>query len=175
MAERSVQKNWKCFLVIGILLLILGIVSIGAVFFTTLFTVYFLGLILVIGGVAKLIHSFWMKKWDNFFLSLGAGLLYVVVGALLLARPIQSAAALTLLIGALFVIGGLFRGISAMTIRFEQWGWAFFSGLVSLILGVMVLIEWPISSLWIIGLFVSIDLIVYGITMISTALDAKEE
>lgn len=161
---RSIHENWGWLVALGIFLILLGALAIGASVYTTLFTIVFLGTTVALAGIAQLIYSFWIQKWSGFFFSLLTGLLYLIMGGLFLWRPLQAAAALTLLIGSFFVVSGTFRIISAIYNRFDQWGWVVFSGLISLILGLLILSEWPLTSLWVIGLFVGIDLIIYGWT-----------
>lgn len=169
----AVRENWGWFLGLGIFLILLGTLAVGAAVATTLVSMIFLGLILSAGGLAKIIYSFWAKDWTGFFFSLLTGILYLVIGALFLFKPAQSAAALTLLIGCLFVVTGLFKIIAPLFMKFQHWGWVLFSGIVSLALGIMVLAEWPVSALWLIGLFVGIDLLIYGWMSIFFALSAK--
>ncbi len=169
----TIKENWGWILGLGIFLILLGTLAIAAAVATTLVSVLFLGLLMVAGGFAKLIYSFWTKDWSGFFLALLMGLLYVVVGALFIFKPLQSAAALTLLIGALFVVSGLFKIIAPLFMRFPHWGWTIFSGVISLILGCLVLSEWPVSALWLIGLFVGIDLMIYGWMSVFFAIAAK--
>jgi uncharacterized membrane protein HdeD (DUF308 family) len=171
---RNIQQNWQGFLALGIILIILGFLAVGAATYTSLMTVVFLGVILLIGGIAKLVYSFWVREWSGFFLSLLIGLFYTVTGALFLAKPIAALAALTLIIGSLFVISGVFKIVAALSYRFEHWGWILFSGVISLLLGGLVLAEWPAASLWVIGLFVGIDLIFYGWTWVILALGARQ-
>lgn len=170
-----IQRHWKRFLTIGILLVLVGTIAIGAATVTSLVTVIFIACILLVGGIAKLIYSFWARQWSGFFLSLLVGLLYTLAGALFLAKPIPALAALTLLIGSLFIVSGAFKIIVALTQRFDQWGWILFSGIIGVLLGSLVLAEWPAASLWVIGLFVGIDLIIYGWTCILLALTAKPQ
>ena len=170
---KSIRQNWGWFLSFGILLVILGTVAVGAATFTTFLSIFLIGIILLAGGIAKVIYSFWAKDWGGFFISLLVGILYGVVGGIFLAKPIQSAAALTLLIGTLFVVSGSFKIVSSVVARFAHWGWLFFSGVISLILGILVLSEWPQASLWIIGLFVGIDMIIYGWTWVILSISAR--
>ena len=158
----SVRRNWQWFLFFGILLIILGMLAIGSSVAATLFSVVFLGSLLVIGGVTQVIHAIWTREWTGFFLSIVLGLFYVVAGLLFIFRPEASAVSLTLFIGAFCLIGGLFRLISAAVIRFNQWGWVFFNGIVTFLLGLLILADWPVSGLWVIGLFLGIDLIMIG-------------
>lgn len=173
-AIEEIQKHWGRFLALGILLVIIGTVAVAAATVTSLVTVAFLGVILLLGGIAKLVYSFWAREWSGFFISLLVGLLYAVTGVLFLAKPIPALAALTLLVGSLLIVSGIFKIGVALRYRFEQWGWILFSGIVSLLLGCLVVAEWPAGSLWIIGLFVGIDLIIYGWTSILLAIGARQ-
>jgi uncharacterized membrane protein HdeD (DUF308 family) len=169
----AIKENWAWFLGLGLFLIVLGALAAGAAVYTTFLTVFFLGLLLAVGGITQLIYSFWTKDWSGFFYSLLSGLLYLIIGALFIFKPAQAAAALTLLIGALFAVSGLFKIIASIAVRMEHWGWVLFSGIISLILGVMILAEWPLSGLWIIGLFVGIDLMIYGWLSVLVSLTLK--
>jgi uncharacterized membrane protein HdeD (DUF308 family) len=170
---RSIRDHWPWFLGLGILLVILGSLAVGAATFTTFLSIFLIGVILLAGGITKVIYSFWSKDWGGFFISLLVGILYGVTGGIFLAKPVQSAAALTLLIGSLFVVSGCFKIVSSLIARFAHWGWLLFSGIISLILGILVLAEWPQASLWIIGLFVGIDMIIYGWTWVILSISAR--
>jgi uncharacterized membrane protein HdeD (DUF308 family) len=74
-----------------------------------------------------------------------------------------------LLIGAFFLVAGIVRILSAMFLRFERWGLYFLNGFVSLILGILIFAGWPASGLWVIGLFVGIDIFLAGISWIFLA------
>lgn len=158
----DMRKNWFWFLLLGIVMILLGIVAIGSATYTTLFSVAFLGGLLALGGLVQIFHSFWSRQWSGFFLSLLAGILYLVTGFILLANPATSALTLTLLMALLFLVAGIFRMTSSIFLRFSHWGWVFFSGLISFFLGLIILSGWPVNGLWIIGLFIGIDLIFYG-------------
>ena len=169
----EVRNNRGWFLGLGVLLLLLGILALGSTVFTTLFTVAFLGSLLLVSGIVKVVYSFWARRWGGFFASLVTGLLYLVTGALILWQPGPAAVALTLLIAILFLVSGIAKILGSLTLRFQEWGWVLFSGVVSLVLGGLLIAAWPLSGLWAIGVFVGIDLIVLGWTWIILAMGAK--
>ena len=74
-----------------------------------------------------------------------------------------------MLLAALFIVGGLFRGAAAAAIQFPRWGWTVFSGLVSVILGIYLLTTWPAASTYFIGMVIGIDLIFDGAALIGFA------
>ena len=94
--------------------------------------------------------------------------LFQVIDALPFFRS-PLAASLTLLLASYFVVGGVFRAVGAGMIKFPRWGWSLFSGLVSLVLGVMLLTQLPVSSIWFVGFAIGVDLIVDGTSLIGFA------
>lgn len=167
------KSNWGWFLFLGIALIALGVIAIGASTLVTVASMIFLGALLLAGGILQIIYAFWAQKWSGFFLALLAGILYTVTGFLLFMHPAAGALSLTLLLAAFYMVGGIFRIIGALTTRFDQWGWALFSGIVMLILGLLIWQGWPATGLWIFGLFIGIDLIFYGWFWVALALGAR--
>lgn len=167
------REHWGWFLALGITFILLGFVAVGASALVTVASMIFLGSLLLIGGVVQTAYTFSMRKWSGFFLSLLSGILYAVVGFLMIVHPTASALSLTLLIAAFYIVGGIFRLIGASSMRFEHWGWAALSGVIKLVLGVLILIGWPDTGLWVIGLFIGIDLIFYGWFWVLLSLTAR--
>lgn len=162
--KASFGRNWGWFLAWGILLLCLGFVAIGAVVMTTLISVILLGALFACSGVIIVIDSFhfWRGKGKAFYMNLFMGIVYLAFGVMLIVNPLVGAATLTLFMSALFILIGISRVIYAISMKLPQWGWLLLSGIMSLILGIMISIGWPQSSLFIIGIFVGIDLIFGG-------------
>lgn len=171
--QEGLRRNWIWFLILGIILIVLGIAAIGHTVYTTVASIVFLGILLLISGILQTVYSFWARKWTGFFLSLLAGVLYVVVGSLFIAKPLSGALGLTLLLGSFYVVGGSFRIIGSIMTRFDYWGWSLFSGVITLLLGILILAGWPETGLWIIGLFIGIDLIIFGWVWVVLALAVK--
>jgi uncharacterized membrane protein HdeD (DUF308 family) len=97
----------------------------------------------------------------------------VIVGALFLRAPVGALLTLTLLLSCLLMVGGIFRIVAAFSYHFAAWGWALFSGIVDLTLGVMIWRQWPASALWVIGLFFGISLIFRGSNWIGLGLSLR--
>lgn len=170
---KTLEERWNWFLGIGVTLMVLGILAVAAAPFAGIFTIIALGILLIAGSITKIIAAFWAKKWSGFWLSLLIGVLYGVMGLICLLKKGEALAALTLIMGALFLVGGFTKMIASLYLRFESWGWVFFSGLVSLLLGVLVLAGWPESSLWLVGTFVGVDLIFSGWVWIALACETR--
>jgi uncharacterized membrane protein HdeD (DUF308 family) len=165
----EIRNSWGWFLALGISLMILGAVCIVGDVTATFATVLVFGWLLLISGIVALVHAFRTMTWNGFFLSLLSALFRGFTGYLLIRYPLAGAASLTLLLASFFVVGGVFRAIGAGMMKFPRWGWSVFSGLVSLVLGVMLLTQLPISSIWFIGFAIGVDLIVDGASLIALA------
>ncbi len=171
---RELKRNWAWILVLGIVLVLVGGVASGSSFLTTLATVTWVGATLIVGGGVHLLNALRARRGWGLFLHLLAGVLYVILGVLMLQHPIGAAAAFTLMIAAAFLTGGVLRIVMAIAERFPGWVWVLLNGVVTLALGVLIWREWPESSLWVIGLFVGIDLLLSGWALIMLALAARQ-
>jgi len=166
----EVRRNWGWFLILGIALIVIGTAAIVAAEITALATALVFGWMVLIGGVFEALAAFWARKWSGFLLHLLVGFLYVVVGLLIIGNPVAAAVGLTMLLAALFLTSGIFRLVSAVAMRYPNWGWAVLDGLISLALGVMIWAKWPGDSLLIIGTFVGIALLFRGWAWVMFAL-----
>ncbi len=169
----AIRGQWGWLLALGIVLVVVGMLAIGVPLLTSLAVALTIGALLVVGGIAQLIGAFWTRDWSGFFLMLLMGLLYLVVGLLFLRAPGETLIVLTLLLACSLIVSGVFRIVGSLSYRFPHWGWVFFGGILNLVLGILILLEWPFSGLWVIGLFVGIDMIFNGWTWIMLALSLK--
>jgi uncharacterized membrane protein HdeD (DUF308 family) len=169
----ELRKKWGWFVALGILLIVLGATAIGSSVFMTLATMTLVGWLMIVGGIVQAIHAFTCKAWGGFFVDLLTGLLYTVTGFLVVANPGATAVALTLLIAMLLIFGGIFRIVVALVIRFQNWVWLLLHGAINLLLGISIWQHWPLSGLWVIGLFVGIDMIFNGWSLVMLGFAAK--
>lgn len=158
----GLQKKWGWLLALGIIMVILGAAALFLIPAATLATVLVLGWLMVFSGVVEVIHGFGTRKWGGVVLNLIVGALGVVVGLLIVTHPLAGALAWTLLFAFLFVAVGVFRTIAAIQIKFPNWGWALFDGLVTLALGILLWVQWPSSAFWFLGLALGVTLILRG-------------
>ena len=167
-------KRWRSVLWLGVLLLVLGLIAIGAAAFLTLASMVLIGGLLIMVGLLQRLHAFAYRRWGGFFVDLLASILYLVLGFMIVANPGASAEALTLLIALFLIFGGIFRIVIASMIRFYNAAWLLLHGAINLLLGIMIWQQWPLSGHWVIGLFVGIDLIFNGWSLIMLGLAAKK-
>ena len=168
------QKNRGWFLALGILLISAGSLAIIYDVTATLISVFVFGWTLIFAGAFEALQSLWQPKWGGLFLQLTVGILAVVVGFHFLASPATGALVFTLLMAVYFMGVGILRAVTALTMRFPNWGWVLFSGIVTFMLGVLIKWNWAVSGLWIIGLFIGIDMIFRGWSYVMLFLAARK-
>jgi uncharacterized membrane protein HdeD (DUF308 family) len=184
--------NWGWLLALGALVTLLGVVGLGMTYRLTIVAVFWFGILAVIGGAAQLVDAFHHTGWKGILWHVAIGLVYVVAGLVMIALPVSSAFWLTLFLAISLVVVGVLRLVMAFQIRGEGplWVLALFSGIISIVLGVLIYgvvtppgpealataagqADWVRSWGWVIGLFVAIELIIEGLTLISLALVAR--
>ena len=166
----ALRGNWFWFVLLGIALIVLGFIALGSVVIASLATALTIGMLILLGGVAETVGAFWCRGWSGFFLHLLSGLLSIVIGVMFLRAPVNALLALTLLVACFLMVGGIFKIVAALSYRFGAWGWALAGGIIDLILGVMIWHDLPASGLWVIGMFLGINLVFRGINWVALGL-----
>lgn len=160
--ETELERHWGWVFFAGLLLLLIGAGAIAVPYVTAVVSVQTFGWFLIVAGIAQLIFSFTYRESSNFFMYSFGSLLALLIGVLVITHPVILATAFTVLLALFFLIVGIFRIYSSIVFRFTEWGWALVGGIISLILGVLILIQWPESAAWVFGLFIGVELIYTG-------------
>ncbi|MGY3619345.1 HdeD family acid-resistance protein [Bradyrhizobium sp. USDA 10063] len=159
--------KWGWIFALGIVYLITGFVALGSVALATVASVLVVGVMMIIAGLAELINAFQVKTWGKFFLWAPLGALYIVAGFVTFENPALAAALLTLILGGSLVAAGIMRVILAFSMKRQTARfWLAISGVITLLVGLLILARWPINSVYILGLFLGLDLIVAGASYI---------
>ncbi|WEX08835.1 HdeD family acid-resistance protein [Chelativorans sp. AA-79] len=167
----ELKARWGWVVALGVVFLIAGIVALGSVVTATVASVFVVGVMMTLAGVAEIIHGFQMRTWGRFFLWILIGALYVVAGFIAFSNPLLASVVLTLLLGIGLIAAGIVRGILAAQLRGAPgWGWILFSAVITVIVGVMIVAGWPATSLFVLGTFLGIDLIFAGAGWIAAGL-----
>jgi uncharacterized membrane protein HdeD (DUF308 family) len=167
----DLQRNRGWLLGLGIILLLLGFAGLGMTFGLTMVSIMFIGALFIVGGVAQIVDAFKSHHWRGMTGHALIALLYLLGGALIIHDPVLASAIITALIAWILIIIGMTRIVMAIALRQASgWGWLLFAGLMAILLGVLILVQWPYSALWIIGMFIAIELIINGWTYIFMAL-----
>ena len=167
------RNHWWCFLLLGIALVVLGSLCIIDPLVPTLASVVFLGFVLMAAGITQIVSSFWAGKWSGMLIHMLIGVLYVVVGYMIVDEPVINMVVITKFIAIFLVVSGAFRIVSALVVRFQDWGWALVNGVITLLLGVIINRQLPEAALWVIGLFLGIELLFNGWSWVMLSLGLR--
>ena len=169
-----IKKEAKAAKWVGILLLVAGFLALIAPLAAGLSITMMIGVLLILGGVAQLLIVFRAGSFGEGLLLALLAILSLVAGIYMVSQPVSALATLTLFLAAYFVVTGIVEAIAAFGARpMQGWGWLLFSGIVSLVLGLMIWSEFPLSGAWAIGILVGIRLILSGWMLIAIGGMAK--
>ncbi len=170
------KKHWVWYSLLGILLVILGTIGASYSVAITAVAMLWVGVIVIIAAIIEFIYAFSARGWSGLVLQLLLSLITLLIGIFIIAYPLKASVVFTLFIAIYLIVAGILRIIFAFNIReFNIWWIILIGGLISLILGILILVHWPVSGLWVFGLFVCVEIVVTGISMIFMSLLARAE
>lgn len=159
---------------LGVILLVAGVIGLLYTAFATLTTMVLFAWLLLVGGIVGLVQAIQSRREAGaFWLTLAVAAVNIAAGIVLLRRPDVAAAALTLFVALLLLTAGLFRvvgGIASMSARMT---WTVVVGVIDIVLGLLVLAEWPSNSRYVIGTFISLALLFDGLSMVSLGITGR--
>jgi uncharacterized membrane protein HdeD (DUF308 family) len=156
-------------LLLGVVLILAGLFVLGDVALATIISTIFIGLIAIGVGAFEIIHAFWTKGWGGFVWQTLLGVLYVAVGIALVSQPTAGALIVTYALGLLLLLSGIVRVLLGIS-HWADRGWIMLSaGIFGVLAGLIILTGFPLTSLWLLGLLLGIDLIVHGIAWLTYA------
>ena len=174
----TLQRHWGWLLGLGILLLIMGCIGMGMVVGLTLVSMYFFAALLLVSGVFHFADAFKYKQWKGAVWQILIAILYLIGAVIVMYDPFLASTVITALLAWVLIIIGVTRIAMVFSLKGSTgWGWLLFAGITAIILGILILLQWPVSGLWVIGMFIAIDMIVNGWTyiFIAIALRATEK
>jgi uncharacterized membrane protein HdeD (DUF308 family) len=165
--ERSNLRSMAgWFKIIGVAMLIVGLLAVILPHIATLTVQILIGIILLIAGILNAAHALTIRKWRAVTWEMLLTLLFLIAGILFITYPMSGAFALTVILGFFFLILGILKIQSALAWRERPgWGWLLISGLVSILLGIIIILGLPGTALWAIGLILGIDLVFSGVAL----------
>lgn len=171
----AVHAHWKLFLAEGIVMMILGLLAIAVPEVASIAITIFIGWLFFVGGIFRAVSVVQHRAMPGFGWALATALLAILLGLVLLLRPIAGVLSLTLALIVFFVLEGIAAILLAIEHRrhLPSWGWVLFSGLVDLLLAFLIWDGWPSSADWAIGLLVGINMVFLGLSLIMTSLAAR--
>lgn len=156
----------KWFRGIGAAMLILGILAVILPHMATLTVQILVAVILLVSGAMHLAHAFYVRRWRSVTWEVLVAVVFLFTGLLFSAYPLSGIFALTLLLGGFFLIVGVLKTQAALSWR-RRPGWILLlaAGLLSMLLGILLILGLPGTAVWAIGLILGIDLVVSGIAL----------
>ncbi|AKI00792.1 hypothetical protein IMCC20628_02088 [Hoeflea sp. IMCC20628] len=173
--NESFGRTWTWMAVLAVLCIVGGFMALLNPFGATILAVVLAGWIFLMQGVIQVVHAFRVRDWPGFMWSLGLGVLSLIVGFVLVADPLAGSVPLTLLVAVLFLLTGVAKTMLAFALKpASGWVWVLASGLISVVLGVMILAGLPSSATTILGLLLGIELVSNGVLFLFVALGLRK-
>ncbi|WP_199546108.1 HdeD family acid-resistance protein [Streptomyces sp. N35] len=158
---------------LGAILVLGGLVGLVYTGVATLTSMILFGWLLLIGGLVGLVQSLQMRGSNFFWLGVVVAALNIAAGVVVIRHPDGTAEALTMFAALLFLTGGVFRLVGSVVVRGPQFGLTLVQGAFGLLIGVLILAEWPGSSLYVIGCFFSLALLFDGLGLIAMGIAGR--
>jgi uncharacterized membrane protein HdeD (DUF308 family) len=171
----TIHAHWKLVLTQGIVMMVLGFLAVAEPNVATIAVGIFVGWLFFIGGIFRALSVWQSRGMPGFAWSLLTALLAIVLGLILIFRPLAGVLTLTMVLIAFFILEGITAIVLAVQHRehLRSWGWVLFSGIVDLLLAFLIWDGWPSSADWAIGLLVGINMLFFGLSLVMTALAAR--
>ncbi len=170
-----IAEHWKQTLGVGLLLEVLGIVAFALPWLSTLAVDLFVGWLLLLGGIARVVTLLRSRHWPGFWWSLASAILAIVIGIALVVHPLVGALTLTMVLGVVFFVEGVTSIAAGFDYRHHvhNWGWLLFSGFIDLLLVYLIWSGWPGTAVWAIGVLVGAYLFMSGLSLVMLAFTAS--
>ncbi len=175
--RKAIGLHWRIFLFHGVALIVLGVIAVIAPVLATFAVEIFVGWLFLIGGVVGLVAMFSSHDVPAFLWSLLTAALSVVLGALLIWRPITGVLSLTIALTAFFIVEGVFQSVTSIAYHRAMpgaWGWMLASGVADLVLAALIIVGLPFSAAWALGLVVGVNLISSGVAITMVAFAGRD-
>ena len=174
--EKMLNKYLNSIKVEGILLIILGSVAILLPFFFARVLETFLGALFLFVGTVGLIRSLTTRVAPGTFFSLLLYLLFFITGIFIFIHPYSGISAFTLIIGLVFMASGFLKTAFAFSVKnaASNWFWALLDGIITIMLGVMIFAQWPVSGIVVISVMIGIKLLFLGYSLLMLSSGIKK-
>jgi uncharacterized membrane protein HdeD (DUF308 family) len=161
-------------IVAAILFIVLGVFAIIEPAVAGLGVALLVGWLLILGGISHFVSALEGGGARRVLFQILAGMVFLIGGYYLLMHPLLALGTLTLLLAAVILVAGVCEIVTYFRLRNEQAsGWMLFNGIVALVLGLMIWLQWPSSSIWAIGTLVGVNLLLTGITRLMVGLTGR--
>ncbi|MCX4806871.1 HdeD family acid-resistance protein [Streptomyces sp. NBC_01214] len=171
--KKKLNRSFALMTALGVLLALAGLVGLVYTAVATLTSMFLFGWLLLIGGVVGLLQAVQWRRSNYFWLAVIVAAINLAAGFVILRRPEASAEALTMFAALLFLTGGVFRLVGALVVRGANVGLAVVQGAFGILLGFLILSNWPGNSLYVIGTFFSLALLFDGLSLVAMGMGSR--
>lgn len=166
----AISGKWGWFVAFGAVTAALGVAALSSVVISTVASVFAIGVFMIVAGGIEIGIGLNARAGGRRAIWVIVGLLYIVSGAFALAQPLVAATLFTLLIGASLLATGVLRVVAGLQMNHGPKAAVIVAGVVTTLLGILILAGWPASGLVVLGTFLGIDLLLYGLAWIGFGL-----
>ena len=157
------KQNANWLMGLGVLMIVLGSLGMWAVTAVTMMSMMVVGALFILASLAQWVDVFWRRHWNDHGWRILVACLYLFIGWVMIREPAVASEVLTLYLAIFLILIGMIRILVALSSReFIGWKMLLIVGISSLVLGVLILMQWPSSALWVIGLIVVLELLISG-------------
>jgi uncharacterized membrane protein HdeD (DUF308 family) len=159
----------------GVLLIVFGMFAVGSPFIAGVAVSIAVAWLIILAGVVHLMVAFHAHRAGRLVWKLLVGVAYIAFGVYLIMHPLLGVASLTLVLASLFLIEGILDVILFFQMRPMRGSfWVLVDGIITLLLGLMIYLQWPSSSVWAIGVLVGVSMIISGVTRVMLSLAVRK-
>lgn len=170
----TVRAKWGWFLALGIALVLGGTLMIALPLASSVAVTVIIALVFAVGGALQIWHAFSVKGWSGFLWNVAIGLVALIGGIAVYTNPLVGTFTLTLVVAAILLAQGVTQILLALKVRpHDGWGWVLAAGIVSLLAGLCIWLEFPTSALWALGVLGGVAVLTNGWSYIAIALAAR--
>ena len=179
--QRAVRSafaaHWRLLMFQGVIMIILGVLAVAAPVIASIAIDIYVGWLFLISGIIGLVALFSSHHVPAFLWSLVTAALSIAIGVLLIWKPVEGALTLTFVLTAFFLIEGVFQIATSLVYRDSlpgTWGWMLASGVSDLLLVAIIVLGWPASGIWVLGLLVGFNLLMSGWAIVMMAFAGRQ-
>jgi len=171
----AIRSHWMLFLVQGLVMAVLGLMAAAEPMFASFAVEIFAGWLFVIAGIVGLASAFTAQRMPGYWWSVLTAALAIIFGAYLLWQPLAGVLSITLVVAAFFAAQGVTQIITAVQHRgvLGSWFWMVVGGVVNLVLAAIIVTGWPGSATWTLGLLFGINMFMWGVSLVMTAIGCR--
>lgn len=167
----AIKRNTGLTIAAGIVILLMGLFAMGSPYVAGASLAVMVGVMLIIGGISQLVFAI---KAGSGLLSIILGVLTVITGGYMVSNPGAALATLAIFLAIYLIASGILESVVAFQVKpAEGWGMALFSGLLSVLLGLMIWSQYPLSGAWAIGILLGVKLVFSGLSLLMFGIAAR--